>query len=460
MSGDTIRLEVYSKYVDPNSSHWSTALTALMSQVTSGAAGTVVDGAGYATSTNTPFPFAGLNGTSESKGVGPKAYLNWLVFDRNFVLKTGGYVKISDVAKENGSNVKHEKLEKELFISQPGYVYVYLSNEETTPVEVYFDDLSVTQVNGPVIQESDYDPFGLTFSEYARENTAPNNFLYNGKELQKDFDLNWYDYGARMYDAALGRWHVIDPLAEKYSVWSPYNYVMNNPVRNIDPDGREPLTPNGAATKRTIAANKKIYEPSKTDPASDNVLKAALTILNDNSLGRDIVNKSMKNGIKITHKNSIMAEAETRQRGGLNLQVFKKDNKTVLLVEPESTSNPHAVAYALGIELARLNILHYDGYMLESVEGQIVEDILGNPEEANFTHQNGDGAHPVINEYYGEPGSIADRLGKLIWNLRQQAIDEDNKMLDEAILDDAYKQPWYDAFFKFATCSWCVSPTR
>jgi hypothetical protein len=102
MPGDTIKLEVYAKYVDPNSSHWTTALTALMSQVTSGAVGTVADGAGYATSKNTPFAFAGLNGTSESSGVGPKAYLNWLEFDRNFNLLNSGYVKMTDVAKENG----------------------------------------------------------------------------------------------------------------------------------------------------------------------------------------------------------------------------------------------------------------------------------------------------------------------------------------------------------------------
>jgi hypothetical protein len=72
-------------------------------------------------------------------------------------------------------------------------VYVYLSNEETTPLEVYFDDLRVIQINGPIIQESDYDPFGLTFNEDSRESIILNNFLYNGKELQKDFDLNWYD---------------------------------------------------------------------------------------------------------------------------------------------------------------------------------------------------------------------------------------------------------------------------
>lgn len=62
----------------------------------------------------------------------------------------------------------------------------------------------------------DYYPFGMEMANW-NPDWAPNSdnrYLYNGKELRTDFDLDWYDYGARMYDPSIGRWHSADPLSE------------------------------------------------------------------------------------------------------------------------------------------------------------------------------------------------------------------------------------------------------
>jgi RHS repeat-associated protein len=89
-----------------------------------------------------------------------------------------------------------------------------------------------------VLERHYYYPFGMAMEGVWSRRTAPGmGYLYNGKEYNEDLGLNWSDYGARWYDASIGRWNGVDPLAGMYAAWSPYCYALNNPIRFVDPDG-------------------------------------------------------------------------------------------------------------------------------------------------------------------------------------------------------------------------------
>ena len=113
----------------------------------------------------------------------------------------------------------------------------YVMNGVTGTAEYHLTDhLGNVRVvlgsTGDVLQRNDYYPFGLLM---AQEGSSTNRYLYNGKEEQEL--TGWLDYGARMYDAAVGRWFNMDPMAESRLNNSGYAYCQNNPVDRVDPDG-------------------------------------------------------------------------------------------------------------------------------------------------------------------------------------------------------------------------------
>ena len=134
------------------------------------------------------------------------------------------------------------KLDKVLY--QGGYVEMLGGS---LPMFHYYNqdhlgnNRSVVRENGYVQQITNYYPFGGVFSTneaaYTKSPDAQS-YKYNGKELDRTHGLDWYDYGARNYDATLPMWDRVDPLCEEFYHITPYAYCYNNPVNTVDPDGR------------------------------------------------------------------------------------------------------------------------------------------------------------------------------------------------------------------------------
>jgi len=113
---------------------------------------------------------------------------------------------------------------------------VYISNENATAVDVYFDDITMTYTPTNVIQYNEYYPFGMQTADSWTRTNSSNNFLYNeGSELNQT--SGFYDLPFRNYDASLGRFFQVDPLSHMDNSTSPFAYAGNNPVVFNDPQG-------------------------------------------------------------------------------------------------------------------------------------------------------------------------------------------------------------------------------
>ena len=174
-----------------------------------------------------------------------------LVFDKgNTLSNVRLYFQELDA---NGNHVSWNTIDTNLQTGTHSYTYtVNAGNRLTLRIDkdntntnsltsFYVDHVSVTTGALEILEENNYYPFGLKhkgYNDVVNSTNIAQKYKYNGKELNDELGLDWYDYGARNYDASLGRWMNVDPLAENYYDKSSYNYTLNNPVFFVDPDGR------------------------------------------------------------------------------------------------------------------------------------------------------------------------------------------------------------------------------
>lgn len=234
-AGDSVEIEVFGKYVDPKKFRILPAsflrpenVNAVTQQLAELGQQAAAAGPNQVLIANA----IAIILTDLRQKKAPEAYMGYALYDADSNMYESGKILLSKKARN-----KHEELNRKLYISKDGYMEAFLVNE--TSENVWFDQFRIETTTPVILQETHYDPWGVELQGlgYQEPGSKVNKYLYNGKEFNDHQGLNLFDYGARMYDASVGRWFTVDPLAEFAPDWTPYRSFFNNPISFTDPTG-------------------------------------------------------------------------------------------------------------------------------------------------------------------------------------------------------------------------------
>ncbi|MBQ0738620.1 RHS repeat domain-containing protein [Aquimarina celericrescens] len=188
-------------------------------------------------------------------------------------------------------------------------------------------------------EEKNYYPHGLVQKGYNYTiRGRKHSYGFGGKEENEELGLSWIDFTARNYDASIGRWMNIDPLAEDMRRYSPYNYAFNNPIYYIDPDGMSPFD------NYTIYSDGSILR-QKTDDETD-----TFTYVDEGGTSHEIgtYDKNENGLIQLEDINYSMGDTEvkvtTKPGNGYRLYVSGKSLSSLIGASADSGEEIYVVS--------------------------------------------------------------------------------------------------------------------
>ncbi len=247
-----------------------------------------------------------------------------------------------------------------LTLSKNGYLYIYTSNE-TSNIDVFFDNLQVSHIRGPILEETHYYPFGLTMAGISSKTLSFGGVqnkeqTFQGQRFDDELGLNWVQFKWRNHDPQIGRFIEIDPLSEKYEYNSTYAFSENKVTNHVELEGLEAVsagTPRGYLMEgfrqwfgaignifsgsAEVHVNREVEVKTEVKTPVGTVSNTTTTTVSENKLEiksnlGDFFSNRAKSPFEVNASSNAMSKVETKTSATINTEgaPIKMSTKTTV----------------------------------------------------------------------------------------------------------------------------------